>query len=127
MAGCFGSMTNTWKCDTSQSGYLIVLDSNNGNILNEIPLGGYYGQVVLISHLMEQVCYMPQMNKIALWDLKSNKPGLTLFTATAPDSNYYPDVAAAPDGLSLEAVYRRQSLCLGSCWQTASGKRRLIS
>ncbi|MCJ7694544.1 MAG: WD40 repeat domain-containing protein, partial [Anaerolineaceae bacterium] len=104
IAGCFGSMTNTWKCETSQSGYLIVLDSNNGNILNEIPLGESWPGSVDFTFDGTSLLYATNENKIALWDLKTNKSGLTLFTATAPDSNYYPDVAAAPDGRSLAAV-----------------------
>ena len=42
--------------------------------------------------------------KLALWDLATNKPGRIFFTEPAPDTNYYPDVAAAPDGRSLSAV-----------------------
>jgi len=104
ISGCFGNMTSTWKCETSKSGFLIILDSNSGNLMNEIPLGEAWSGSVDFTSDGKSLLYATNEYKIALWNLVTNKPGLILFTGQAPDSNYYPDVAAAPDGRSLAAV-----------------------
>ena len=104
LAGCFGSVTNTVKCETSKSGFLIVLDSNNGNVLNEIPLGDTWPGSVDFTSDGKSLLYATNENKIGLWTLGTNEPGRILFTEPAPASNYYPDVAASPDGRSLSAV-----------------------
>ncbi len=104
IAGCFGSLNNFWKCETNKSGFLVILDSNSGNLLNEIPLGETWAGSVDFTSDGKSLLYATNEYKISLWDLETNKLGLTLFTGQAPDSNYYPDVAAAPDGRSLAAV-----------------------
>ena len=104
ITGCFGSMSNTSKCETSKSGFLVVVDINSGDLLNEIPLGNAWSGSVDFTSDGKSLLYATNEYKIALWDLAENKPGRTYFTGSAPDTNYYPDVAAAPDGRSLAAV-----------------------
>lgn len=104
ITACFGNVSNLAKCETSKSGFLVVLDNDTGKLLNEIPLGeGWAGKADFTSD-GKNLLYATNEYKIALWDLTTNKPGLTLFAQPAPDTNYYPDVAAAPDGHSLAAV-----------------------
>lgn len=104
IAGCFGSMSKSSKCETSKSGFLVVLDSNRGNLLNEIPLGDAWSGSVDFTSDGKSLLYATNEYKIALWDLKTNQPGRIFFDQVAPGTNYYPDVAAAPDGRSLAAV-----------------------
>ena len=104
IGGCFGSLSSNWKCETSKSGFLIVVDSNSDTLLNEIPLGAAWPASVDFTSDGKSIFYATNEYKIALWDIKTNKPGRTFFTGTAPDTNYYPDVATAPDGRSLAAV-----------------------
>jgi len=104
VAGCFGSFSNLMKCETSKSGFLIVLDANTGKLLNQIPLGDTWAGKVDFTSDGKSLLYATNGYKIALWNLATDQPGITLFEQPAPDDNYYPDVVAAPDGRSLAAV-----------------------
>jgi WD40 repeat protein len=104
IAGCFGSVSNLSKCETEKSGFLVVLDTENGKLLNEIPVGNSWPGKADFLPDGKSLIYATNGYKIAVWDLVNNQPGHTFFEGPAPDTNYYPDVVSAPDGSSVAAV-----------------------
>ncbi len=104
IAACWGSITNTWACQTEKSGFLVVYDVDSGTLLHEIPLGkGWPGNVVF-SPDQKTLYYSTHERKVASWDLVENTPGVTFYNQFIKGPNHYPDLAVAPDGSVLAAV-----------------------
>lgn len=104
ISACWGSMDNYWNCETRKSGFLVVIDTNTGDLLTEIPLGEGWPGPLAFTPDGKSLLYSTDENKVVLWDLSTNKPDLTLINLTAKGSTIYPDVAVAPDGRSYAAV-----------------------
>ena len=99
-----GSMTNTWMCQRSSSGFLVVLDGKTGGIAADIPLGDAWPARAVFLNDGKNLLYATNEYRVALWDLSIGEPGLVFLEQTSQRENDYPDVAAAPDGKSVAAV-----------------------
>lgn len=107
ISACWGSMTNTWKCETRRSGFLVVINTNTGDVITEIPLGEGWPGPMAFTPDNKSLLYSTDEYKVQLWDLTTNKSGITLAKMPASRSTIFPDVAAAPDGLSYAAVINK--------------------
>jgi WD40 repeat protein len=104
ISACWGSMTNTLECETSQSGFLIVLDTGTGELISYIPLGeGWPGRTAFTADGTSLI-YSTHERKVALWDLSTKSQGLILYDRKGSRSVRLPDVAVSPDGQSYAAV-----------------------
>lgn len=104
VSACWGSINNVLQCETTGSGFLVVLDSSTGDLISEVPLGkGWPGRTVFTADGTSLI-YTTQERKVAMWNLSTGTPGLTLYEKEGPRSTRYPDVAVSPDGYSYAAV-----------------------
>jgi len=104
ISACWGSLTNTMQCETSKSGFLVVLDTGTGDLITDIPLGeGWPGRTAFTADGTSLV-YTTQERKVAIWNISTNTRGLTLYNVPGSRATRYPDVAVSPDGQSYAAV-----------------------
>lgn len=103
VSACWGNISNTHVCEGTDSGLLLVLDTITGNLVTEIPLGSSWPGGIAFSADGQTLLY-GTTEKIALWDLALNSPGLTLIDRAGSGRQRFPAVAAAPDGQSYAAL-----------------------
>ena len=104
VSACWGSMTNTMHCESTGSGFLIVLNTDTGDLIADIPLGkGWPGRTAFTADGTSLI-YTTHERKVAMWNLSTGTPGLTLYDRAGTKAVRYPDVAASPDGHSYAAV-----------------------
>lgn len=106
ISGCWGSMTNFGDCETRQSGFLIVLDTNSGELKADIPLGGNWPGYTAFSADSSRLLFSTAEHKVFLWDIPTNKSIQLLVSIPESGSTSYPDVDAAWDGQSYAALIR---------------------
>jgi DNA-binding beta-propeller fold protein YncE len=102
-SACWGSMDSAYECESPDSGLLLVLDTNTGELVTEIPLGSSWPGGVAFSADGQTLLY-GTTDYIALWDLTANSPGLTLLEQAVSGRLRFPAVAAAPDRQSYAAL-----------------------
>jgi hypothetical protein len=104
MSACWGSMATNWTCETRESGFLVVIDANTGELLNDIHLGNGWPGPLAFTPDSKSLLFSTEEFKVILWDLETNKPARTLLDITRTGRTHYPDVEVAPDGSSMSAV-----------------------
>jgi DNA-binding beta-propeller fold protein YncE len=107
ISGCRGSMDNYLNCQAEDSGLLVVLDADTGELVADVPFGTGWPGGVAFTPDGESLLYGTTEQKVALWHLSTGTPGMTLFTQAATGRVSYPVVAVAPDGSSYAAVVER--------------------
>ncbi len=103
-SACWGSMTNSSRCESQSSGLLFVFNPHTAELVVEIPLAGFWPGGLDFTSDGRALLYATTEQRVALWDLQSNAPGLILYQTAYDRNNSYPAVAAAPDGTSYAAV-----------------------
>ncbi len=106
ISACWGSLSNVWSCETARSGFLVVIDVDNGDLLNEIPLEDAWPGPSAFSTDGNTLVFSTNKRKVSLWDLSTNKLKSTFLDAPVAGSAQYPDVAIAPDSSSFAAATR---------------------
>ena len=101
---CWGSMDNFTRCESQSSGLLFVYNPHTAELVVEIPLAGYWPGGLDFTPDGRMLLYATTEQRVALWDVESNAPGLILYQAAYERDNSYPAVAAAPDGSSYAAM-----------------------
>jgi WD40 repeat protein len=104
ISGCWGSVTNTARCERASSGLLFVADPFSGALVADIPLDRFWPGGVDFTADGSALLYATNEHRVALWDLQTNAPGLTLYQKANSRTNSYPYVAAAPDGSGFAAI-----------------------
>jgi DNA-binding beta-propeller fold protein YncE len=104
ISACWGVMSNLWTCETRNSGFLVVVDVNTGELMNDIPLGNGWPGLAAFTPDGKYLLFSTEEYKIVLWDLTANKSARVLLNLPQSGSTIYPDVAIAPDGSSMSAV-----------------------
>jgi WD40 repeat protein len=107
ISGCWGSTDNFGRCESADSGLLVVLDTQNGEKVVEIPVGDSWPGGVAFTGDGKNLIYGTTGQKVALWDLSDNAPGITFFDQPQSARLSFPAVAAAPDGTSYAAVIEK--------------------
>lgn len=107
ISGCWGSTDNFGKCESADSGLLVVLDTNHGERIAEIPVGDSWPGGVAFTEDGRNLLYGTTGQKVALWDLSDNAPGITFFAQPQSARLSFPAVAAAPDSTSYAAVIEK--------------------
>ncbi|MHC1782371.1 MAG: WD40 repeat domain-containing protein [Anaerolineaceae bacterium] len=104
VSACWGSINNVLQCESADSGFLVVLDTSTGDLISEIPLGdGWPGRTAFTADGTGLI-YTTQERKVAMWNISTGSPGLTLYEKAGSRATRYPDVAASPDGKTYAAV-----------------------
>ena len=71
VSACWGSMTNTMHCDSTGSGFLIVLNTDTGELIADIPLGvGWPGRTAFTADGTSLI-YTTHERKVAMWNLST--------------------------------------------------------
>lgn len=104
ISACWGAMSNLWKCETRNSGFLVVIDVNTGELMNDIPLGNGWPGLAAFTPDGKYLLFSTEEYKIVRWDLAANKSARVLLDLPRSGTTIYPDVAIAPDGSSMAAV-----------------------
>lgn len=104
ISACWGSLFNTMACQTEKSGFLVVLDANTGELLNEIPMGDSWPGPLAFTPDGKNLLFSNDDLLVTLWDLAADEPARTFYTANRTKATKYPDVAIAPDGSSFASV-----------------------
>jgi hypothetical protein len=104
MGACWGSVSNTSRCETPDSGLLIVFNPYTAELVAEISLEGYWPAGLAFTADGSGLLYATTEQRVAVWDLQANGPGLTFYQEADVRGNRYPAAAAAPDGSSYAAV-----------------------
>jgi len=107
ISGCVGQTDNFWNCESDDSGLLVVLDTENGELVAEIPVGNGWPGGVAFTADGKSLLYATTAQKVALWNLEKNEPGITLLEQPRSGRLSYPAVAASPDGSSYAAVIEK--------------------
>ncbi|MEA5077686.1 MAG: hypothetical protein VB013_03875 [Anaerolineaceae bacterium] len=97
ISACWGSLWSNLDCDTRKSGFLIVLDTFSGDVVNDIPLGSYWPGRAAFTSDNQTLMFSTDQQKIILWDLKTNQEKKTLLQQDRTGDNKYPDLAISPD------------------------------
>jgi hypothetical protein len=97
-------MATNWACETRKSGFLVVIDMDSGELLNDITLGNGWPGLMAFTPDGKFLLFSTEEYKIVLWDLTTNKSVRTLLDLPRSGTTIYPDVAVAPDGSSMTAV-----------------------
>jgi DNA-binding beta-propeller fold protein YncE len=103
-SACWGSLYNTMACQTEKSGFIVVIDVNSGELLNEIPMGDSWPGPLAFTPDGKNLLFSNDDLLVTLWDLTADKPVRTFYTANRTKATIYPDVAIAPDGSSFASV-----------------------
>jgi hypothetical protein len=106
ISACWGSLYNTMACETEKSGFLVVIDTKTGELLNEIPLGDTWPGPLAFTPDGKHLLFSTDDLKVTLWDLETNRPLSTMIHITRTKATFYPDVAVAPDGSSSASVIK---------------------
>jgi len=106
ISACWGSLYNTMACQTEKSGFIVVIDANSGELLNEIPMGDSWPGPLAFTSDGENLLFSNDDLVLTLWDLAANEPVRNFYTAVRNKATIYPDVAVAPDGSSLATVVK---------------------
>lgn len=108
ISACWGSLWTNYDCDTRKSGFLIVLDTVSGEVVNDVPLGSYWPGRAAFTSDNKTLLFSTDQQKIILWDLKTNQEKKTLLQQDRSGNNKYPDVAISPDDKYLLAAVNGQ-------------------
>lgn len=104
ISACWGSLSNYMACQTEKSGFLVVLDTNSGELLNEIPMGDSWPGSLAFTPDGKNLLFSNDDLLVTLWDLVTNESVRTFYTANRTEATKYPEVAVAPDGSSFASV-----------------------
>jgi WD40 repeat protein len=103
-SACWGSMSSTGKCDSLDSGFLVVVDANTGEVISDIPMENSWPGNTAFSPDGTQLYVSTTYQKVFAWDLVANSLSHTFLEQAYNGRTQYPDVAAAPDGSAVAAV-----------------------
>ena len=104
ISACWGSLYSNMACETEKSGFLVVLDTNSGELLNEIPMGDSWPGPLAFTPDGKNLLFSNDDLLVTLWDLVTDETVRTFYTANRTEATKYPDVAVAPDGSSFASV-----------------------
>ncbi len=106
ISACWGDISSGWSCQSASSGFLVVVDVDNGELLNEIPLEDAWPGPSAFTPDGSMLMFSTNKRKVRLWDLAANQVHTTFLDAPAVGPAQYPDVAIAPDASSFAAATR---------------------
>lgn len=104
VTGCWGSMDNFLDCETSGSGFLVLVDVNSGELVAEIPQNESWPYAVDFSADGMYLLYSTKQQQVILWDITAQKPAALLNATRRSTSRSYAPVAALPDGSGYAAL-----------------------
>jgi len=103
MSGCWGSMDNFLDCETKESGFLVIVDVNSGELIANVPVNGSWPHLTDFSADSQQLLFSTRQQQVTLWDIEAQEPAAMLNTVRRSNSRAYPSVAALPDGSGYAA------------------------
>lgn len=110
VAGCWGNMDNNLSCETRNSGFLVIVDVNSGDLIANLPVEGSWPQRSDFSADSQQLLYSTRQQQVILWDIYAQKPTHQLNSLPRSTSRSNPSVAALPDGRGFAALIAKTLL-----------------
>lgn len=104
VSGCWGSMDNFLDCETSKSGFLVIVDVNSGELVAEIPQNESWPYAVDFSADGMYLLYSTKQQQVILWDIADQELTALLNATRKSTSRTNPSVAALPDGSGFAAL-----------------------
>ena len=106
LAGCWGSIGSNGKCETRKSGFLFLVDTNSGDVTDEIPLGSRWPGDIAFTPDGSKLLVTTDDYKVYLWDLQTKTESKIFLDLSYSGATRYPDVAISPDGATLAVVIK---------------------
>lgn len=106
LAGCWGSIGSNGKCETRKSGFLFLVDTNTGDVTDEIPLGSRWPGDIAFTPDGTKLLVSTDDYKIYFWDLQTKTESKVFLDLAYSGATRYPDVAFSPDGANFAVVIK---------------------